>query len=84
MRYKYWKRIVGLTGSIERDQFSVIGTHVNLASRLEGMAQDDQILISSYTLAKIEDKFEVETVRITEDEKIKSFENISKYHKVLR
>jgi adenylate cyclase len=76
--------LVGLTGSIERDQFSVIGTHVNLASRLEGLAQDDQIVISSYTLAKIEDKFEVETVRITGDEKIKSFESISEYHKVLR
>jgi len=76
--------LVGLTGSIERDQFSVIGTHVNLASRLEGLAQDDQIIISSYTLAKIEDKFEVETVIITGDEKIKSFESISEYHKVLR
>ena len=44
--------MVGLTGSIERDQFSVIGTHVNLASRLEGIAQNDQVVISSYTLAE--------------------------------
>ena len=44
--------LVGLTGSIERDQFSVIGTHVNLASRLEGIAQNDQVVISSYTLAE--------------------------------
>ena len=58
--------------------------HVNLVSRLEGLAQNDQIIISSYTLVKIEDKFEVETVRITWHEKIKSFENISEYHKVLR
>ena len=72
-----------VAGSIERDQFSVIGTHVNLASRLEGIAQNDQVVISSYTLAKIKGKFDVETVRITRDEKIKSFENISEYHKVL-
>jgi class 3 adenylate cyclase len=47
------KVLVGLTGSTERDQFSVIGTHVNLASRLEGKAQNDQVIISSYTLAEI-------------------------------
>jgi class 3 adenylate cyclase len=76
--------LVGLTGSIERDQFSVIGTHVNLASRLEGIAQNDQVIISSYTLAKTKGKFDVETVIITGDEKIKSFENIFEYHKVLR
>lgn len=68
--------LVGLTGSTERDQFSVIGTHVNLASRLEGKAQNDQVIISSYTLAEIKGKFDVETIRITGEEKIKSFENI--------
>ena len=75
--------LVGLTGSTERDQFSVIGTHVNLASRLEGKAQNDQVIISSYTLAEIKGKFDVETIRITGEEKIKSFENISEYHKVI-
>ena len=75
--------LVGLTGSTERDQFSVIGTHVNLASRLEGKAQNDQIIISSYTLAEIKGKFDVETIIITGEEKIKSFENISEYHKVI-
>ncbi|MGA7976457.1 MAG: adenylate/guanylate cyclase domain-containing protein [Nitrososphaeraceae archaeon] len=75
--------LVGLTGSTERDQFSVIGTHVNLASRLEGKAQNDQVIISSYTLAEIKGKFDVETIIITEEEKIKSFENISEYHKVI-
>ncbi len=75
--------LVGITGSTERDQFSLIGTHVNLASRLEGKAQNDQVIISSYTLAEIKGKFDVETVRITGDEKIKSFENISEYHKVI-
>lgn len=76
--------LVGLTGSTERDQFSVIGTHVNLAKRLEGKAQSDQVIISSYTLAEIKGRFDVETVKISSDEKIKSFENISEYHEVIR
>jgi hypothetical protein len=36
------------------------------------------------TLAKIEDKFEVEIVRLIGDEIIESFESISEFHKALR
>ena len=56
----------------------MLGSHVNLASRLEGKAQNDQVIVSSCTLAEIKDKFDVETITITGDEKIKSFED----HKV--
>ena len=75
--------LVGLLRSGERDQFTVIGTHVNLASRLEGRAEGGQIIISPFTMAKIQGKFHLDTIAIPNDDKIKSFEGISEYYKVL-
>jgi class 3 adenylate cyclase len=76
--------LVGLLRSGERDQFTVIGTNVNLASRLEGIAEGGEIIISSFTMAKIQGKFHVESITISNDnDKIKSFKDISKYYKVL-
>jgi class 3 adenylate cyclase len=74
--------LVGLMGSQERDQFTVIGTHVNLASRMEGIAEGDQIAISQFTKEKIEQKFNLETIQIKE-EKIKAFEDITEYYLVI-
>ena len=76
--------LVGLLRSGERDQFTVIGTNVNLVSRLEGRAKEDEIIISPFTMAKVKGKFHVETIAISnDDDKIKSFKRIDKYYKVL-
>ncbi|MGE0243809.1 MAG: adenylate/guanylate cyclase domain-containing protein [Nitrososphaeraceae archaeon] len=76
--------LVGLLRSGERDQFTVIGTNVNLSSRLEGIAEGGQVIISPFTMAKIQGKFHVEAITISNDkDKIKSFKDISEYYRVL-
>jgi class 3 adenylate cyclase len=44
---------VGLLGTKERRQFAVIGHHVNLASRLQGLAQAGEIIIDLPTYAAL-------------------------------
>ena len=55
---------------------------MNLASRLERIAEADQIVISQYTKEKVGEKFNLETIKIKED-KIKAFEDILEYYIVL-
>jgi hypothetical protein len=53
-----------------------------LASRLERIAEADQIVISQYTKQRVVEKFNLETIQIKED-KIKAFEDIFEYYIVL-
>ena len=76
--------LVGLLRGGEREKFTVIGTHVNLASRLEGRAENDEIIISPFTMSKVKGKFQVKSITIAKDNnKIKSSKGIDKYYKVI-
>src|SRR5207248_2304261 len=49
--------LVGNVGSGARDQFTVLGPHVNFAKRLEARAGRGEILISAPTEARIRGRF---------------------------
>jgi class 3 adenylate cyclase len=77
--------LIGKLSTLERDQFTAFGPTVNLASRLEGRAEDNQIIISENTKNKIEykNKFKIKTIMVDANHKIKAFESIDRYYEVL-
>ena len=73
--------LVGLILTDVRDQFTTIGSNVNLASRLESVANKDQIIVSPSTKIRIKDQFSLRTIPI--ERPIKGFENISECYEVI-
>ncbi|MFN3699640.1 MAG: adenylate/guanylate cyclase domain-containing protein, partial [Dictyoglomus sp.] len=52
--------LVGIIGPTQKIEYTAIGSTVNLASRLEGLAKGGEILICENTYEKIRDKFVIE------------------------
>jgi adenylate cyclase len=73
--------LVGLILTEKRDQFTTIGTNVNLASRMEGVAIKDQIIVSPHTKKQIEDMFGIRSIPIKKA--IKGFETITECYEVV-
>ena len=75
--------LVGKIKTEKRDQFTVFGSTVNLASRLEELAEKNQILVSEETKNKIINKFIPRQIPVNPKHKIKGFEYIKKYYQVV-
>ena len=71
---------VGNFGSSERMDYTILGTPVNLAFRLQSIANDDDILLSHDAWSLVQDKFDFEPPQKT---KLKGFYNDILYHKVI-
>ena len=66
------------------DQFTAMGTNVNIASRLQEFAKRDQIIISNTTLEKICSKgFDFRRISVDSNNPIKSFEDIDCCYEIL-
>jgi adenylate cyclase len=73
--------LVGLILTEKRDQFTTIGSNVNLASRMEGVATKGQIIVSPHTKAQIEDTFSVRPTPVKKA--IKGFQNIKECYEII-
>ena len=66
------------------DQFTAMGTNVNIASRLQEFAKGDQIIISNTTMEMICSKdFEFRRISVDSNNPIKSFEDIDCCYEIL-
>jgi adenylate cyclase len=52
----------GILGSLRIKEYTAIGMPVNIAARLQGLANGDEILISNKTFEKLSDKIDVEAL----------------------
>lgn len=75
--------IVGKIITQQRDQFTALGSTVNLTSRLVDKAGHNQIVVSSELRHKLGNRFNFKKVTVNDDNKIKSFEYVKEYYELL-
>jgi class 3 adenylate cyclase/plastocyanin len=74
--------IVVNIGTDTQDQFTAVGTSVNFASRLEGLASKDQILVSTTTKSRIDKDFSPRRITVSSSSVIKGFEKVNEYYEI--
>ena len=75
--------LFGRIGTDHRDEITVVGPVVNLASRLEYRAKPNQILISKETNRIVKNEFKFRTIRVTHGRPLKGFPQVKLYYEVL-
>lgn len=66
----------GLIESGNRNQITVIGDDVNFASRLEGIAENDQIIVSDEVHNILEKEFDFQKIYLPPEKRIQSYKQI--------
>jgi len=72
--------LFGLLDTDTRSQVTILGSPVNLASRLESVAENDQIIISPYVKDLIQNEFNLQ--RVVPKEPIQSYPEIGVVYEV--
>ena len=72
--------LFGLLDTDTRSQVTILGSPVNLASRLESVAENDQIIISPYVKDLIQSEFNLQ--RVVPTEPIRSYPEIGIVYEV--
>lgn len=75
--------LFGRIGTDNRDEITVVGPVVNLASRLEYRSKSSQILISKETNRRVKKKFEFKPIGVTSGRPLKGFPKVKLYYEVL-
>ena len=70
----------GLLDTDTRSQVTILGSPVNLASRLESVAENDQIIISPYVKDLIQSEFKLS--RFVPNDSIQSYPDIDVVYEV--
>lgn len=75
--------LVGKIITQQRDQFTVLGTTVNFASRLVDRAANKRIVVSKEVEHKLQNKYQFKKIIVDPQDKIKSFEHVQEYYQLL-
>ena len=75
--------LFGILAMGTRFQVTAYGSTVNLASRLEGLADNQQIIISKEVKEIVEKNFQTHPISISSDNQIKSYPDIEEVYEIV-